>query len=284
MAVLISGRYLISQHCQLAINTWRLSFTAPELAAIIAPGQFVMIRLPERTDPLLGRAFALCDTILGADGQPREVMIGVQVVGKMTRLLAHSRVGDAIEVWGPLGQPFPDYAKLDSLLLVVGGIGYTPMVSLARRVLGTKGYAGAPPRREVHRVVCFYGAKRADMLAGADDLAAAGAELHLATDDGSAGSRGVVTDLVRAFLEGQSQPREQFRLVGCGPEPMLRALAAVAAEWQVPCDVSLETPMACGTGLCFSCVTKVRLPEGGWDYRRVCVDGPTFDASSLVWE
>lgn len=284
MAVLISGRFPISEHRQLAANTWRLSFTAPDLAAAIAPGQFVMIRLPDRTDPLLGRAFALCDTIPGADGQPREVMIGLQVVGKMTRLLANSRLGDVVEVWGPLGQPFPDYSDLDCLLLVVGGIGYTPMVSLARRVLGTKGYAGATPRREVRRVVCFYGARRADLLAGVDDLTEAGVELHLATEDGSAGTRGLVTDLVRAFLADQSRPGEQIRLVGCGPEPMLRALAALAAELREPCDVSLETPMACGTGLCFSCVTKVRLPEGGWDYRRVCVEGPTFAADSLVWE
>jgi dihydroorotate dehydrogenase electron transfer subunit len=284
MAVLISGRFPISEHRQLAAKTWRLSFTAPDLAAAIAPGQFVMIRLPERTDPLLGRAFALCDTLPDENGQPREVMIGLQVVGKMTRLLANARVGDTIEVWGPLGQPYPDYANLDCLLLVVGGIGYTPMVALAQRVLGTKGYAGMSPRREVRRVVCFYGARQADLLAGVEDLAASGVELNLATDDGSAGTRGLVTDLVRAFLAGQDQSQEQMRLVGCGPEPMLRALTAVATEYHVPCDVSLETPMACGTGLCFSCVTKVRLPDGSWDYRRVCVDGPTFDASSLMWE
>ncbi len=102
--------------------------------------------------------------------------------------------------------------------------------------------------------------------------------MYLATDDGSAGFHGFVTQLLKA----QPPHERPLQLFGCGPEPMLRALADLAAQWAVPCHLSLETPMACGVGVCFSCVTPVRT-ETGWDYRRVCVDGPVFDAATLAW-
>src|SRR5262249_22913642 len=108
-----------------------------------------------------------------------------------------------------------------------------------------------------------------------DDFRAAGADVHLATDDGSLGERGVVT----ALLERHGAPGH---LVGCGPEPMLHALAKLAAGWGVPCHLSLETPMACGVGACFSCAVRVKTADG-WDYRRACVDGPVFDAACLEW-
>jgi dihydroorotate dehydrogenase electron transfer subunit len=112
-----------------------------------------------------------------------------------------------------------------------------------------------------------------------EDFRAASAELHLATDDGSLGFKGFVTQL----LEQGERPQH---LVGCGPGAMMKALADLARRWNVPCHLSLETPMACGIGICFSCVTKVKTPESlaGWDYRRVCVDGPVFDAACLEWD
>jgi dihydroorotate dehydrogenase electron transfer subunit len=118
--------------------------------------------------------------------------------------------------------------------------------------------------------------RTADLAAGIEDFRAAGAAVHLASDDGSLGYRGFVTELLQQHVPPQ-------HLVGCGPEPMLRALARLADRWHVPCHVSLETPMACGVGICFSCVTRVRTADG-WDYRRVCVDGPVFGATSLAWD
>ncbi len=112
-----------------------------------------------------------------------------------------------------------------------------------------------------------------------EDFEAAGAEVHLATDDGSAGFHGFVTQLLE---ENLNQPHRPTFLVGCGPEPMLHALAKLAGKHSIPCQVSLETPMACGIGVCFSCVTEVKTADG-WDYRRVCVDGPVFDCTALNW-
>jgi dihydroorotate dehydrogenase electron transfer subunit len=189
--------------------------------------------------------------------------------------LAVLRPGDRVEVWGPLGNGFPELGGLDHVALVAGGIGQTPFLAHIRELLGTRGYGGRPARRAARRVSVYYGVRTAALAAGVEDFRAAGASVHLATDDGSLGYRGFVTQL----LERDGPPQH---LVGCGPEPMLRALAELAARWAVPCHLSLETPMACGVGICFSCVTRVKTAEG-WDYRRVCVEGPVFDAACLAW-
>jgi dihydroorotate dehydrogenase electron transfer subunit len=111
-------------------------------------------------------------------------------------------------------------------------------------------------------VSLYYGVRSADLAAGVADFRAAGAEVHLASDDGSLGYCGLVTQLLAA------QPRPNH-LVGCGPEPMLHASADLGRGWNVPCQVSLETPMACGMGICFSCVGRIKTADG-WDYKRAC--------------
>jgi dihydroorotate dehydrogenase electron transfer subunit len=276
MTPMVHAAVLVRENVALARQTYRIRLDAPELARAIRPGQFLMIRLPGRSDPLLGRPFALYDTVLDGAGQPDAVDVVYLVVGKLTGLLATLRAGERVEVWGPLGNGFPDLPDLDHIALVAGGIGQTPFLAHIRDLLGERGYGGRPPRRVAQRVSLYYGIRTGDLAAGVEDFRQAGATVHLASDDGSLGFRGFVTQL----LEQHERPRH---LVGCGPEPMLRALASVARRWNVPCHLSLETPMACGVGICFSCVTRVRTADG-WDYRRVCVDGPIFDAASLAWD
>jgi dihydroorotate dehydrogenase electron transfer subunit len=265
----------VRENVLLARDTYRVRLHAPELAAAIRPGQFLMLRLLGHSDPLLGRPFALYDTFLEA-GQPIGVDVVYLVVGKMTGLLASLRPGDRLAAWGPLGNGFPDLDGVNHVGLVAGGIGQTPFLAHIRDLLGQRGYGGRDPRRQVQRVSLYYGVRTSALAAGVEDFRAAGAEVHLSSDDGTLGYRGFVADLL-----GQHPP--PGHLVGCGPEPMLRALARRAAAWKVPCHLSLETPMACGVGICFSCVTRVRTADG-WDYRRVCVDGPVFDAQCLHWE
>jgi dihydroorotate dehydrogenase electron transfer subunit len=271
---MFTGRVPVSDNNVLAQRTFLLRLHAPALAAAIRPGQFLMIRLPDSTDPLLGRAFALYDTVVDRQGHPVGVDVVYLVVGKLTGRLAALRSGDEVEIWGPLGNGFPELIGLEHVGLVAGGIGQTPFLAYIRELLGGRGYGGRPARRAAQRVALYYGVRTAALAAGVADFQAAGATVHLATDDGSLGYHGFVTQL----LEQCGLPQH---LVGCGPEPMLRALAAIAARRGVSCHLSLETPMACGIGICFSCVTRVRTPDG-WDYRRVCVDGPVFDAACLV--
>ncbi len=276
MTALIHALVRVQENVALARDTWRIRLEQPELAAGIVPGQFLMLRLPGCSDPLLGRPFALYDTVLGEQGKPAGLDVVYLVVGKLTGLLTRVKAGDRVEVWGPLGHGFPDLGPKEHIALVAGGIGQTPFLAYLRDLLGTRGYGGQPARRKAQRVSLFYGVRSRDLAAGVDDFRQAGAAVHLASDDGSLGFQGFVTQL----LERHTRPDH---LVGCGPEPMLHALADLARRWQTPCHVSLETPMACGLGICFSCVTKVKT-EAGWDYRRVCVEGPIFDAGCLVWD
>jgi dihydroorotate dehydrogenase electron transfer subunit len=276
MSDLVQAAAEVLENVALARLTYRVRLGVPDLAARIRPGQFLMLRLHGHSDPLLGRPFALYDTVLDNDGRPFAVDVVYLVVGKVTGLMAALRPGDRVEVWGPLGNGFPELHGLDHVGLVAGGIGQTPFLAHVRELLGTRGYGGRPARRGADRVSLFYGVRTADLAAGVEDFRAAGADVHLAGDDGTLGHHGYVTDLLRRHPL-------PARLVGCGPEPMLRALAKLAAGAGVPCHVSLETPMACGVGICFSCVTRVKCGDG-WDYKRVCVEGPVFDATSLAWD
>lgn len=269
----------VEENVRLARDTYRVRFRCPVLAARSVPGQFVMLRLAGLDDPLLGRPLAVYDTWLGAAGEPEGLDVVYLVVGKMTRRLAEFQPGESLEVWGPLGNGFPA-TPAEHLVLVAGGIGQTPMLSLAREYLGQRTY-GCPPRvvLPAAKVTLCYGARNAEHLAGVEDFWRLGVDVRLSTDDGSAGHHGLVTDLVRSAVTESSTLSN--RLVCCGPEPMLAAVARLARELGVPCQVSLETPMACGIGICFSCVAKVRDGSGGWDYRRTCVEGPVFDADEI---
>ncbi len=265
----------VLDHRPLARDTFLVRLACPAIARAIRPGQFVMLRLPHSSDPLLGRPFALYDTVLNHAGEPIGIDIVYLVVGKMTKLLPQTKIGETLEIWGPLGNGFPPPLTGDHVALVAGGIGQTPFLAHIRELLGTRGYGGQVPKKYVDRVSLYYGVRTADLAAGIADFRAAGADVHLASNDGSLGHRGFVTDL----LASHPAPGHLF---GCGPEPMLLALAQQAEARKIPCHVSLETPMACGVGICFSCVTPVKTVEG-WDYKRVCVEGPIFDAAKLVW-
>lgn len=130
------------------------------------------------------------------------------------------------------------------------------------------------------RVSVCWGARHAGLFGGIEDFRAAGFDVHQATIDGSAGLRGTVVDLLERRLASATA---DVYVACCGPDPMMAAVARWAARRAVSCDVSLEAPMACGIGICFTCVARVRDETGGWDYRRTCVEGPVFDATRIDW-
>jgi dihydroorotate dehydrogenase electron transfer subunit len=240
-----------------------------------------MLRLPDRCDPLLARPFAVYDVF--SDGiEPRYADFIYLVHGRFTRALADVRPGDEILAWGPLGNGFTA-PTTEHLVLVAGGIGQTALLTLARERLGLARY-GLPSREppRAGRVTLCWGARSAGMFACTDDFRKAGCDVHLATLDGSTGTKGTVVDLLdQRFAAGID--RTATHIACCGPEPMMEAVAGWAAARGVRCEVSLETPMACGIGICFTCVARIRDDDGNWDYRRTCVEGPVFDASRVVW-
>jgi dihydroorotate dehydrogenase electron transfer subunit len=275
------GTARVIENVQLAQDTYRIRFLCPEIAEKIVPGQFVMMRLAGRDDPLLGRPLALYDVVADAQGKAAALDIVYLVVGKMTGRLARIRPDAELEIWGPLGNGFPP-EETEHLLMVAGGIGQTPFLALAREYQGLRQY-GDPPRgvARAKRVTLCYGVREAAYFAGVDDFKRAGVDVHLSTEDGSMGHCGVVTELIEAVVKSSQY---SCRIVSCGPEGMLKATAEIARRLGVACRVSLESPMACGIGICFSCAVKIRDGQGGWDYRRTCVEGPVFDAEDVEFD
>ncbi|MEN6452376.1 MAG: dihydroorotate dehydrogenase electron transfer subunit [Thermoguttaceae bacterium] len=275
----LHARVTVEENVRLARDTYRIRFACPQIARQVVPGQFVMLRLANCNDPLLGRALAVYDVVDGPDGGPHFIDLVYLVVGKMTRLLAEFLAGSELDVWGPLGNGFPP-TPTEHLVMVAGGIGQTPFIMLAREYLGLRQY-GERIVPLAKKVTLCYGARSADWLAGVEDFRRLGIDVQASTDDGSAGHRGFVTELIRPVVEGSALP---CRIACCGPDAMMAATARIAAELKVPCQVSLESPMACGIGACFSCVKKIRDASGGWDYRRTCVEGPVFDAADVEFK
>ncbi len=268
----------------IARDTYRLRFAAPGIAESITPGQFVMVRIAGCDDPLIGRAFALYDIVRDAAGNATDGMDVVYLVkGKFTKRLSTLLPGQKVQVWGPLGNGFGT-APCEHLIVAAGGVGITPFVAVTREALGQSPYANLKDRMGyAKRVTVIYGARSAQYVAGEQDFIDAGAEFICCTDDGSRGSPLRVPDQLAQYAADQRIDVQGTRILTCGPEIMMQKVSQWALERGFACEASLETPMACGIGICFSCVTKVRQSDGSWDYKRTCVEGPVFDASDLVW-
>ena len=282
-----------------ARDTYRLRLDDPGTAQSIRPGQFLMIRPGGENDPLLGRPLALYDVVRDASGTAVGVDVVYLVIGRGTRELARRRPGDQLALWGPLGNGFgpPPQAEKSAggdggaaggeggnggeVFFVAGGIGQTPFLALGKWWLGRESFGGLSyDHASVRSATLLYGVRTGSLAAGVEDFERAGIAVELATDDGSAGHRGYVTDMLRRRLDAGRRPD---KVVGCGPAPMLSALAKIAAEFKVDCDVSLENHMACGYGVCFSCVAPIVQSDGSTDLRRVCIEGPVFAAAAVDW-
>jgi len=254
------GHGTVERNDRLTENIWKLAVRTAEVLPAVRAGQFAMLRLPNRTDPLLGRPFAIYRI------ESHYVEIVYLAVGKMTHRLAEVKPNETLELWMPLGNGFPE-TNVQHTIITAGGIGQTPFLMLCQ------------DRKE--RISLLYGAKTADRIACMDDFRQLGIEPMIASDDGSAGYHGLVTDLIEEVY----QPGESTQLFCCGPSPMLHSAFLIAQKLGLPCFVSLETPMSCGLGICFGCVVPYREDEhSDWDYRRTCIDGPVFDAYKLRWE
>lgn len=249
-------------------GTFLLCLEAPALARTGRPGQFLMVRCGEEgsSDPLLRRPLALHR--LDREGGRVEVL--VRVVGRGTGWLAVRRAGDLLDVLGPLGQGFSLHRSTRHLLLVAGGMGIAPLVAMAEDGL-----------RRHCAVVLALGARCARELYP-PGLIPPAVEVHLATDDGSAGLRGPVTALLADPALGLLSWADQ--VMACGPQAMLAELGRLVRAGRLRpragfVQVSLEEHMACGVGACLGCVVATR-----HGYRRVCQEGPVFDLREVAWK
>jgi dihydroorotate dehydrogenase electron transfer subunit len=213
-----------------------------------------------------------------------------KIVGEGLHLLAEKRVGDTINLLGPIGQSFRPSSERPKCLLIGGGVGIPPMVFLAESLLGSD----AKPLAILGSEISFPFALKKSAIEtpwASDDIVSTmplleswGTPARLTSlSDFEGCYRGYVTDLAELWLQSlDDAEKAQVEIFTCGPTPMLKAVAALAKKHNVPCQVSLEEFMACAVGGCAGCTVEVMTPEGP-AMKRVCVDGPVFDASSVVW-
>jgi dihydroorotate dehydrogenase electron transfer subunit len=278
--MIICGRALRSQDKEMREETvslefnrgvgkdiWRMGFRSPGLASIAMPGQFLMIRVDGvAKDPLLRRPFS----IHGIDDGNR-IMILYKVVGRGTSLLSLRNAGDSISVIGPLGKGFPPPEPNESAILVAGGMGLAPLYFLAQ----------ALNRDEKRTTKMFLGFPTAQEVVLIDQFKDLNVDLSLATEDGSMGFKGPVTDLFEQSIDRDSAKRPM--IYACGPNPMLKKVVKRAMTLHHKCYVSLEGYMACGLGICLGCAVKAARDQGRV-YYYVCQDGPVFPAEMIDWE
>ncbi|HSR28315.1 MAG TPA: dihydroorotate dehydrogenase electron transfer subunit [Actinomycetes bacterium] len=242
-----------------------LTLSAPRIAEGARPGQFVHLLAGEDRSFPLRRPLSIWRVERPGAG-PGTVEVVFDVVGAGTRALAQLRPHDVVDALGPLGRPFDPPEAPAGCLLVGGGYGAAPLFFLATE-LKARGC----------RVDLVTGAATAARLLDPTEAGRLGSSLTLTTDDGSAGRRGLVTDPLPELLAGTGAER----VYACGPMPMLAAVSRVAAAG-VACQVAVEEQMACGTGICFSCVLPVG-PGQPTRMARSCLEGPVFDGAAIAW-
>jgi dihydroorotate dehydrogenase electron transfer subunit len=267
MAVNETLRVLRTLHYDAA--HYSLFLSAGSIAAATKPGHFAMIQAGEGLRPYLRRAFSIAD-VTTVGGVPALEFV-VKAVGIGTSALGHFAEGTPLAVLGPLGVPYPVddlQPGTDRVALVAGGIGLAPLVLLSRR-LSEKGVAAD----------LFYGGRNeADVVKRADFERFLGpSRCRYATDDGSLGRRGFVTDLVKSALDSGTRYK---RLYACGPLPMFKTLRRLVESWKLDASFAMESEMACGFGVCLGCV----VPAAGGRFATLCKEGPCVPPSFVDWE
>ncbi len=253
---------ILLQNKKVTEDIYKITLESPEVARAARPGQFVMVKAFNGFDPLLRRPFSIYQVTDNGNLQ-----LLYKVIGKGTKLLAGMKPEQHIDIIGPLGRGFAfDRSKI---CIVGGGIGVAPLFHLMKRVL-----------RSPHpsKVTVLMGARsREEMLGITQDFEKLGVELGVATDDGSMGHKGPVTELMGEIRDQDAG----WTVFSCGPYPMLKAVAKICDEYGWECQVSMETMMACGVAACLGCAIPAAAEEIG--YLHTCKDGPVFDARELAW-
>ena len=253
---------------------FEIFFDAPELARDMKAGQFLNIRVRDELSPLLRRPFSNFDILKDSRGKVVGLSILGHVVGQGTRMLAAMSEGDKVNINGPLGHGFELPENPDTLVIMVGGgIGLAPMLHLIRQ------WSSGEDKRDL---LLLAGGRSKRDLAFMPRFNNAGAEVMLATEDGSAGIKGRVIVALEAEL--QALKGRPAMVVTCGPMPMMKAVAEMSERFEIESFASLEAIMACGYGVCNGCVTKVKADvKQGFRYAKTCKEGTVMASKDLVW-
>ena len=264
----VTGKVLFN--LEVAEDFYLLRLAVPKIAEGVVPGQFVEVKVSSNYSPFLRMPLSICKT----DPALGTIDLLYEDLGPKSRALSLQQPGCEIAVLGPLGNGFKVTEGDRTAMLVGGGIGIPPLLFLAGEL-----------RRAGRQVVLLVGARNGKKHLPDNLLNAAAGEIRKATDDGSAGHHGLVTDLLTEKLTGG----KRFSVYTCGPHAMMAAVTAICKGHRIPCQASLEEYMACGFGVCVGCVVELRPPENETfsspylQYSRICIDGPVFDAHRVCW-
>ena len=283
----------------------QLDVEGSDLFKGIVPGQFLELDLSSVSLPnasvipdhlkdssqrpvLLRRPFSFSDVTVTQDSNGTSVKVQILycVLGPASIRMMNLKRDESVSVLGPLGNGFSIPDGLSHAILIAGGMGSPPIFHLA-------GYL--KERYPKCNVVSFVGAKSSEDLPFSthinnqkgvvlEEFDRIGVPSHIATDDGSAGYRGFVTDCARGWLEKNEIDPASTVVFGCGPEPMLATTGLLAEDYKLPCQISMERMMACGIGLCQSCAVEVKATSTDTKYHLCCKDGPVFNAKDVVWQ
>jgi len=259
-------------HERLAEFEYEITLLAPQVALEARAGQFMQVRYDDTYNPFTRRPFS----VYRIDRDKGTFSILYLARGVFTQGMRAKRVGDTMSVVGPLGNCFAPDPRPDVLhLLVAGGVGAPPIYLLAHQMFCAEG-----DRCEVSVI---NGARTVNLLCAAREFEELGVDTHVTTDDGTRGIRGLVTDALIPLLNDAKGPVHVYT---CGPTAMLRAVGDICVPRGIPCQVSVETMMPCGLGVCMGCVVKIKdsASSTGFVNLRSCYEGPVFRADQIIWD
>ncbi len=262
----------------LGLNNYLLTLGAPEQARLVRPGQFIMLKCVECADdnPLLRRPFTIFNICRQPrSGKPAGLELLVKDVGTGTHRLVQSRSGQMLDCLGPQGRGFQISGemrnRLDIAVLVAGGVGIAPLYLLAHSLLAQN-----------VKPVLFYGSSTFEGLVLRDYFERLHIEIQYATEDGSFGERGLITQPLAQFFKAHGH--KYMRVYACGPWNMMKAVHLLSVQYNLQCEVSLEARMGCSLGACLGCVVRSRDHHGEEQYLRVCQDGPVMNSRLIDWD
>lgn len=262
---MISSRARVVEIEEVADSCFYLLLEEKTIAAKSCPGQFIHIRITDNFFPFLRRPFSIAGTF------PEKGLLWIffRLSGAGTKILSRIRRGEEIDCLGPLGNGFNLRKSTGLPVLLGGGVGVAPLLFLAKTL-----------QESQRQVALYYGASRAAELIPVQKFLPPGVEVNLATEDGSCGFKGFVTDLLQSRLQKGLLPGGIF---SCGPRQMMQSLAEMCRDKKIPVQFSLEEIMACGIGACQGCSVEIKAGENNAVFKRVCRDGPVFDSREVVW-
>jgi len=240
-----------------------MKVTGKELCKHAKPGQFLNIKCENGLTAILRRPISICDI----DQEKREVRFIFQIKGDGTRLLANKQIGESVDILGPLGNPFTISDKYSSPIIIGGGIGVFPLLMLAKKLQNIQ------PK-------ILLGFRNKNLVVLENEFKKVSPDTIVATDDGSYGYHGYVTQLLKQNLESKINDI----VYACGPEPMLKIIKTLCEEYRIPCQLSMEQRMGCGIGACLVCACKTKSKDNDWEYKHVCKDGPVFWGNEVIFD